>query len=178
VIHDAVRSLSRTDCLLNEVSVVQALSLSSDLFEDMSSCDTDEYKIGTRNTALVMVGLWPIGIPVLYGALLFMSRNAIRSGRSTALSRATTFLWGDYKPYGFWWEPVEMCRKLTLCGWVLLIGEESEQARVVVALLVSIGFLAFHVAIKPLARYAALVLLPSSSADIGSHLKVVPCLQS
>jgi len=45
-----------------------------------------------------------------------------------------------------------MCRKLTLTGWVLLISEEFEQARVLVALLVSIMFLAFHFAVKPLKR--------------------------
>ena len=37
-------------------------------------------------------------------------------------------------------------------GWVLLIDENFEQARVIVALLVSIGFLALHVAVKPLER--------------------------
>ena len=45
-----------------------------------------------------------------------------------------------------------MCRKLTLTGWVLLITEEYEQARVLVALLVSIAFLALHLSIKPLKR--------------------------
>jgi hypothetical protein len=39
-------------------------------------------------------------------------------------------------------------------GWVLLISEEFEQARVLVALLVSIMFLAFHFAVKPLKRCA------------------------
>jgi hypothetical protein len=47
-----------------------------------------------------------------------------------------------------------MCRKLTLTGWVLLIGEESEQARLLVALLISIVFLSFHLSIKPLLHQA------------------------
>ena len=85
----------------------------------MSSCDTEEY-VETRRTAFVMVALWPVGIIVLYGALLFMSREAIRSGRATALSHATTFLWADYKKHTFWWEPLEMCRKLTLSTLLLL----------------------------------------------------------
>ena len=37
-------------------------------------------------------------------------------------------------------------------GWVQLIGEEHEQARVIVALLVSITFEALHLSIKPLTR--------------------------
>ena len=45
-----------------------------------------------------------------------------------------------------------MCRKLTLTGAVLLIGEQFEQARVLVALLVSIAFITMHLAIGPLKR--------------------------
>jgi hypothetical protein len=45
-----------------------------------------------------------------------------------------------------------MCRKLTLVGWVLLISEDFEQARVLVALLVSILFLLLHLSIRPLRR--------------------------
>ena len=39
-------------------------------------------------------------------------------------------------------------------GWVLLIGEESEQARLLVALLISILFLSLHLSIKPMLRPA------------------------
>ena len=86
----------------------------------------------------------------------------------------------------FWWEPLEMCRKLTLskrccpndalrkrlpfssckgltfhllicdlllaAGWVILIEEKSELARVLVALLVSITCIVLHFAIKPYRR--------------------------
>jgi hypothetical protein len=34
-------------------------------------------------------------------------------------------------------------------GWVLLIGEDAELARVVVALLVSVAYFALHFAVKP-----------------------------
>jgi hypothetical protein len=47
-----------------------------------------------------------------------------------------------------------MCRKLTLTGWVLLISERAEQARVLVAILVSVGFLTLRLSIKPLLRFA------------------------
>jgi 4-amino-4-deoxy-L-arabinose transferase-like glycosyltransferase len=42
--------------------------------------------------------------------------------------------------------------RMCLLGWVLLIGEESEQARILVALLVSITFLSFLLSVKPLRR--------------------------
>ena len=88
----------------------------------------------------------------MYSILLWASRNAIRRGASTPLSRATNFLYGDYTKHAIWWEPLEMCRKLTLVGWVLLIGDEAELARILVALLVSTVFLALHLGVKPFRR--------------------------
>ena len=52
----------------------------------------------------------------------------------------------------FWWEPLEMCRKLTVTGYVLIISEDTEQARVLVALVVSIFFLTLRLSVKPLRR--------------------------
>ena len=43
-----------------------------------------------------------------------------------------------------------MCRKLTLTGWVLLIRGEAEQARVIVALFVSITFFGLNLRFRPL----------------------------
>jgi hypothetical protein len=138
-------------------------------------CDSDEYW-ATRAIASAMIFVWPVGCPVLYAVLLWKSREAIRSGVPSRLSRATAMLSADYSPSAYWWEPLEMGRKLTLTGWVkhwetnafrldprsagwcarqvLLIGEESEQARVLVALLVSITFLALSLSMRPLKRCA------------------------
>ena len=118
------------------------------------SCDSDEYR-STHTIALVMLTLWPVGAPLLYAALLYASRSAFRTGVSTSLSRATAFLSGDYEAATFWWEPLEMCRKLVLVGWVLMIGEGAEHARAVVALFVSISFFGLNLRFKPLRRYAA-----------------------
>jgi hypothetical protein len=63
-----------------------------------------------------MLLIWPVGIPVLYSVLILGTRDALRKGHSTKLSRATNFLVGDYAKHAFWWEPIEMCRKLTLTG--------------------------------------------------------------
>merc|ERR1712227_25674 len=80
-------------------------------------------------------------------------------GVPTRLTRATAFLSADYVPSAFWWEPLEMCRKLVLTGWVLLIPAEFEQMRVLVAILVSIAFLAFRLSFKPLRRVEDGVLM-------------------
>jgi hypothetical protein len=86
------------------------------LHVDLSlNCDGDEYT-ETYSAAVAMLVIWPVGIPALYAILILGSRGALRKGHSTKLSRATNFLYGDYGRHAIWWEPVEMCRKLTLTG--------------------------------------------------------------
>jgi len=115
------------------------------------SCDSSEYDT-VELTARIMTVVWPVGVPLLYIMLLWASRRAILARNPTPLSRAIEFLTEDYTVTSFWWEPLEMCRKLALTGWVLLIKEESEQARVLVALLVSVAFVALTLSIKPCKR--------------------------
>ena len=95
------------------------------LHDDLDQrCDSDvqeqaydtEYA-RTRSLATTMVFAWPVGIPVAYALLLWASRKALLTGTETSLSRAIAFLTDDYDALGrgtFWWEPLEMCRKLTL----------------------------------------------------------------
>ena len=49
-----------------------------------------------------------------------------------------------------------MCRKVALTGWVLMIPADFEQARVFVALLVTITFLSLQLSVRPFLRCAAL----------------------
>eukprot|EP00966_Prymnesium_polylepis_P156487 3615528-Prymnesium_polylepis.3 len=58
------------------------------------SCDGDEYQ-ATSTTAFVWMTVWPVGIPLLYAALLWVSRDALIRDIPTPLSRATAFLSGD-----------------------------------------------------------------------------------
>ncbi|KAL1522821.1 hypothetical protein AB1Y20_017790 [Prymnesium parvum] len=120
--------------------------------DDLSlSCDSDEYA-STWRTAFAMLLIWPVGVPILYAWLLWAFKEPLAIQRSDSLKRAVEFLAGDYKPGAFWWEPLEMCRKLTLTGWLLLISEELEQARVLWALLSTISFLSFFLVFRPVRR--------------------------
>eukprot|EP00966_Prymnesium_polylepis_P327660 7383515-Prymnesium_polylepis.4 len=129
------------------------------------SCDSAEYT-ATRGTAVAMLFLWPIGMPLLYVVLLWASRDAIRTGMPTPLSEATAFLWGDFSTHAFWWEPLEMCRKLVLTGGVLVFAERTELARVLLSLLVSIAFFALRLTARPLQRCATNV---GTSESAGTH---------
>eukprot|EP00966_Prymnesium_polylepis_P092594 2143546-Prymnesium_polylepis.2 len=124
------------------------------------SCDSADYE-ATSTTAFALIAVWPVGLPLLYAALLLVSRKALVSGVPTPLSQATAFLSGDCTVEAFWWEPLEMCRKLLLTGWVLLVRDDAEQARVLVAVLISFAFLALRFAVKPLKRCAAQTPLSS-----------------
>ena len=124
------------------------------LQDDLSlSCDSAEYNLVKRD-AYMLVALWPMGIPLAYAALLWASREAITHQSPTPLSEAVGFLSKDYRVHAFMWEPLEMLRKLTLTGAVILIPDSSEHARVLVALLTSILFLCLQLALKPFQHVA------------------------
>jgi len=99
-----------------------------------------------------MLVVWPFGVPVLYAVLLFACREALVSEIPTALSRATAFLSDDYVISAFWWESLELCRKLVLVGWLLLIPDDAQQARVLVAILFSVAFFGLRLLFMPTLR--------------------------
>ena len=92
--------------------------------------------------------------PALYASLLFLSRRAILSGQPDALSRAIRFLTGDYSLHAFWFEPVDILRKLSLTGAIVLIPDSADLGRVLAALMVSLAFLTLHLSLKPYVRPA------------------------
>ena len=71
---------------------------------------------------------------------------------STQLGRATSFLTADYKSRAAYWEPLEMLRKLVLTGFVLRLPDSAEMSRLLVAITMSIAFLALQLSIKPFKR--------------------------
>ena len=73
-------------------------------------CDDNEYG-RVVYLAWVAISLYPIGIPLLYLALLLSARKAILTEQPTALSRSLTFLYQDYAPSMYWWEVVEISKK-------------------------------------------------------------------
>ena len=120
-------------------------------FVGITTLPGTENFVNARNLVLGSVFLRILG-PGHCLTRALTGREALLTGRQTPLSRAVAFLADDYraKANGFWWEIIEMSRKLVLTGWVLRV--DAEQARVIVALLVSVAFLALHLFIKPLHR--------------------------
>ena len=69
-----------------------------------------------RWVAIAAVAIYPIGIMVFCGVLLFKASSCILAGRDTPLTRAVAFLYREYDPECFWWELMEMLRKFLLVG--------------------------------------------------------------
>ena len=72
------------------------------LREDLSlECDTAEYS-AVRRDAFILVGLWPVGVPVMYAALIFAGRKALASRKPSLLHSGIGFITAGYTPFAFW----------------------------------------------------------------------------
>ena len=103
-------------------------------------------------TALILLIIWPVGMVVVYAAILLSCRSSLIAREPTPLSRATKFLHREYKVEWFAWELLELNRRTFLVGWVIFIFDtEEEFLRLVAALLVSIASLTLLLATYPYA---------------------------
>ena len=97
--------------------------------------DTGEHD-SIKALASVFIVLWPIGVLALYAVLLFKASPHLRAGKVTALTQATAFLHAEYQPAHFYWELVELLRRTTLMGYVLLVPTGEEFFRLLVGSMV------------------------------------------
>lgn len=140
------------------VTVLVYSSVSSTVFQ-MFSCDDLEdgntylrvdYRIhcdSPKHRALqiysgFMIFLYPLGIPAIYGVLLYRTRHLLQTETSRAHSvRAqwTSELWSPYRPSRFYYEVIECGRRIMLTGALVFIYPNTA-AQIAVALMVSFTF--------------------------------------
>jgi hypothetical protein len=85
-------------------------------------CESLEY-LGFQTMAFVGVGVYPIGIPVVSLLFLMRYRKDIRDGGP---ARDTyEFLVTDYKPQFYFWDCLEMLRKVTITGLLIFVSRGS-----------------------------------------------------
>lgn len=129
------------------------------------------------STAYALIGLWPVGVLILYASLLYATRKSIRMRKPNRLMRSIEFLHRDYRPevrhaasiptpvavhpyppthllsvapmQFYYWELVELARRTILNGWLLLIDERHTFVRILVATLVCLGMLVLTLTIRP-----------------------------
>ena len=104
-------------------------------------------------TAWVFIVMWPLALPLLYGALLFRCRRAILNHQPSTLSRAIRFLWFDYNDRCFWFEMVELVQKLVLTNFLLFVnfqeGGSNKLLRLFIGLLIALFGLTVQLVAQP-----------------------------
>mmetsp|Transcript_10152 Transcript_10152/g.33311 ORF Transcript_10152/g.33311 Transcript_10152/m.33311 type:complete len:484 (+) Transcript_10152:691-2142(+) len=115
-------------------------------------CFTDKHQF-IIDRAIIFAGVWVGGSLILYSSLLAACYTPLRAKVSSPLTRATAFLHQEYTTTFFWWEALELARKLILNGIVLLIQEEHAFLRLVVAVLLSSCYLTALAATQPYRKF-------------------------
>eukprot|EP00904_Undaria_pinnatifida_P008213 jgi/Undpi1/4521/HiC_scaffold_18.g07875.m1 len=118
-------------------------------------CSTAKHK-ALKVYAGLMILIYPIGIPVFYGTILFNNREVLqrRRNRSEKLSAdlaMTADLWRQYKPARYYYELVECARRVTLTGVVVFIYPNTAAQVAVTLVLVFVFVMVF----ESLAPYAS-----------------------
>ena len=93
--------------------------------------------------------LYPVGWTATTALLLFAARRSIvGEQRPTALSRSLNFVFSEYENRFFWWEVVEMFRRVLLVGLMSIVLEGSI-VQLVIATLFCIFYLILQLQAKP-----------------------------
>jgi hypothetical protein len=108
-------------------------------------CDETDTLRWTVGPALVL--LWPIAVPVGLFAMMFRVRKELLAGDEDVTSMFS-FLIGDYKPEFWFWEVVELSRKLLLSGILSLVGRGSI-AQAMLGTMISFVFFALNLRVMP-----------------------------
>ena len=136
-------------------------------------CGTEDHGL-IKNLAIGFIVLWPVGSLVLFTSLLAACYKPLQAKTPNALTRATAFLHREYEKTWYWWEAVELARKLVLTGFVLLIPEKNAFLRLVVATLVCSCYAVVLAVVRPYKRVEDNVLAVATSLALlllflGTH---------
>lgn len=116
-------------------------------------CDSPNHR-NAQWYAGFMIVLYAIGIPALYGFLLFRDRGVVGlnvAGREVAARlRPTSDLWRPYKPSAYYYEVVECSRRILLAGVVVFIYPNTS-AQIAVTLMMAFVFAMISEAVAPYA---------------------------
>ncbi|CAM9096218.1 unnamed protein product, partial [Laminaria digitata] len=100
--------------------------------------------------ALIMVGVYPIGIACAFAGLVaWHRRDLIKSARGTMLHlKPLNAVWAAYKPSRYYYEVVECGRRMALTGIAVFVIPNST-AQISIALLFALVFVFISEALSP-----------------------------
>ena len=108
-----------------------------------TSCHSDVYRFQIVPWAIACVVIYPVGMTAMYAIVLYLNRDAIQKGDATDIA----FLHYSYKPSMWFWEPVDLLRRVSLTGLLALF--HSDTTRVATAVLVSFFWLLVYQRVAP-----------------------------
>ena len=144
---------SSFDCIQYDVDSSAGLTTSFLRADASVICQDSVEHQRIFTSALTLSIVWPCGAPILYVALLWAAQKAIQERKPNRLTRACAFLHTDYQITYFYWEPLDLVRRIVLTGGLLLIPDRVVTLRLIVALLVSLFFCVALLSCVPFKRH-------------------------
>lgn len=122
-------------------------------------CNSQRYRDWTPY-AVIMILIYPIGIPLTFWVLLMEHRNILRDPINLQKEKAinninighVTFLIESYKPEYYYFEVIECFRRLALASAIGLFSDDSP-VPVALAVVISFGFSVLFSHVKPYKEY-------------------------
>lgn len=115
--------------------------------DDAGATWTPEWQ-AARQTAWTVLWVYAMGVPCAYALLLAHERKTLVAEGEAPLTGALAFLHDGYRPVCFWWELVNVLRKLLTVGFATLIMPGTMNQLVIVLMLVLV-FLLLQLLVKP-----------------------------
>ena len=116
-------------------------------------CDSRKHRTFQVYAGFMML-FYTVGIPALYGVLLFRDRKVLgqdhRGREDTARVSSISDLWEPYKPSAFYYEVIECGRRVMLAGIVVFIYPNTA-AQIAISLLMAFVFVVVSEALAPYA---------------------------
>ncbi|CAN0490332.1 unnamed protein product [Ectocarpus sp. 12 AP-2014] len=96
-----------------------------------------------------MIVVYPVGIPLLYAALLFQRRHVLAdAGADKTVAQSISSLWGPHRPQRFYYEVIECGRRVMLTGVVVFIFP-NDAAQIAITKLIAFSFLVIFETLSP-----------------------------
>ena len=112
------------------------------------TCPSSELT-AAQSIAWVAIVLYPVGVIVLCAFLLYVGRSTLLlEEEGTPYTRSIAFLHAPFRPTFFYFDLIELSKKLLLIGFASLI-EPGSLTQMMVAVLVSLLFLVLHLQSLP-----------------------------
>jgi hypothetical protein len=120
--------------------------------EDYSiDCKSNEHLFAEK-FAYAAIALVSLGLPVMYMALLYPHRamlwTGVKATESDVSARNIRFLYSDFQGDFFFWELIDVLRKLIVCGFVVFL-EKGSIFRPAVGMMVLLAYTTLVIKLKP-----------------------------